>query len=80
MKDHNAAFGRALREVRREYKHTQETLAFACGLDRTYISLLELGACSPTLDTIIALCDGLGVQLAQIAYRVEVERCTTNTR
>lgn len=70
---HNKAFGKTLREIRKQQGYTQETLAFECGLDRTYISLLELGSSSPTLDTIMALCEALGFSLAQIASRVEAK-------
>lgn len=68
---HNKAFGQAVRELRRGKKQSQETLGFNAGLDRTYISLLELGNKSPTLDTIMALCCALDVSLAQLASRVE---------
>lgn len=73
MKKHNKAFGKALREIRRELGYTQEALAFECGLDRTYISLLELGTNSPTLDTIMILCDALGVSFPQFALRVDAK-------
>lgn len=73
MKTHNRAFGKALRDIRKELGYTQETLAFECGLDRTYISLLELGASSPTLDTIVALRGALGFSLPQLAARVEAK-------
>lgn len=71
MTSHNKAFGQAIRELRRSKNKSQETLAFDAGLDRTYISLLELGHKSPTLDTIIALCGALNVSLAQLASSVE---------
>lgn len=73
MKKHNRAFGKALRDIRKEHGYTQETLAFECDLDRTYISLLELGSSSPTLDTIMALCGALGVSLTMLATRVETK-------
>lgn len=71
MKNHNKAFGKALRQIRTQRAITQETLAFECGLDRTYVSLLELGANSPTLDTIMALCEGLDISLPSFAILVE---------
>lgn len=73
MRNHNKAFGMALREIRKQQGFTQETLAFESGLDRTYISLLELGTSSPTLDTIVALCKALGVSLTQLASQVEAK-------
>lgn len=45
---------------------TQEALAFTSGLDRTYISLLELGRRSPTLNTLVVLSNALGVTLTSL--------------
>lgn len=73
MKNHNKAFGKILRALRRDRGYTQETLAFESGLDRTYVSLLELGSRSPTLDTIMTLCGALDVSLTQLASEVEAE-------
>lgn len=50
---------------------SQEALAFDAGLDRTYISLLELGRKSPTLDTILALCQAMKLQFSELALEVE---------
>lgn len=55
----NKAFGANLRKIRKEANLTQEELAFKAELDRTYISLLELGRKSPTLVTIFRLCQVL---------------------
>ena len=71
QKSHNKAFGIVLREIRTERCQTQEALAFDSGLDRTYISLLELGGRSPTLDTIMALCLALDVSLTTVSSRIE---------
>lgn len=65
------AFGKVLRELRVQRGQTQETLAFESSLDRTYISLLELGKRSPTLDTILALCGALDISLSLLALRLE---------
>lgn len=73
MKKHNKAFGKALREIRKEKGYTQETLAFECELDRTYISLLELGSNSPTLDTLLALSRALDIPLSVFAARIEAK-------
>lgn len=71
MTSHNRAFGQAIRERRRGKNISQEALAFDAGLDRTYISLLELGHKSPTLNTIMALCHVLDMSLVQLATRVD---------
>ncbi len=54
------AFGRVIRELRTESGLTQEKLSFRAGLHRTYISDLERGLKSPTLDAIDALAMALG--------------------
>ena len=71
MQNHNKAFGAALRELRTERNRTQEQLAFEAGVDRTYVSLLELGHCSPTLDTIMSLCKALGISFVELAFRCD---------
>lgn len=63
---HNLAFGRALRELRKQRRYSQEVLAFESGLDRTYISSLELGQRSPTLNTMVSLSKALEVTLAHL--------------
>jgi transcriptional regulator with XRE-family HTH domain len=54
-------FGKILKFVRKSRRITQEALADSCGLDRTYIGLLERGKRSPTLETICKLSVGLNV-------------------
>ncbi|MFA6015911.1 MAG: helix-turn-helix transcriptional regulator [Gallionellaceae bacterium] len=73
MTQHNKAFGKILRVLRKQKQYTQETLAFESGLDRTYVSLLELGRRSPTLDTMMALCEPLGVSLSALCAYIEEE-------
>jgi DNA-binding XRE family transcriptional regulator len=69
--NHNVAFGLTLRKLRTSQNLTQETLAFAVNLDRTYISLLEQGRRSPTLDTVVALCRGLDFSIVEFLSIVE---------
>lgn len=54
-------FGQVLRRIRLEKKLSQEELAHVCGLDRTYISLMERGKRKPTINTVFALAKGLHV-------------------
>ena len=65
------AFGMVLRQIRHSLKITQEELAYRADLDRTYISLLELGANSPSLDTIFLLCNALDVEFSILASLIE---------
>jgi len=71
MIDHNTAFGRVLRELRAKKELSQYTLASASGVDRSYISLIERGERSPTLDTVFRLCVALGVEFPDIAAAVD---------
>lgn len=57
----NVAFGRVLARLRRERGWTQEVLSFETELTRNYISLLERGVSSPTLNTISRLAEALKV-------------------
>ncbi len=65
------AFGQALRVLRVDRDLSQETLALECGLDRTYISLIERGIQSPTLRTMFKLCQVLQVTFTELAQRVD---------
>lgn len=68
---HNIAFGKALREIRKAQcpKMTQERLAEISGIDRTFVSLLERGDRSPTLNTIFALSQALEISPLLIMER-----------
>lgn len=71
MKSGNKAFGKALRELRIEKRWSQEHLGFEAELTRAYISLLERGLRSPTLDTLISLCGAFGITLSALAARID---------
>lgn len=73
MLSQNLAFGRALRSLRKAQKSTQRDLAAFARLDRSYVSTLELGESSPTLDTMLALCRGLDITLTELATAIEHE-------
>jgi DNA-binding XRE family transcriptional regulator len=55
------AFGAALRAARKHKGMTQEQLADAAGVDRTFPTLLERGLRTPTLGTLLRLAEALGV-------------------
>lgn len=77
LKSSNASFAKALRELRKERQISQEALAFDAGLDRTYISLLELGRRSPTLETMLAIARALGISLTELAAATEAAMQTS---
>ena len=55
------AFGATLRAARRRKGMTQEQLADAAGLDRTFPTLLERGLRTPSLGTLLRLAEALGI-------------------
>jgi transcriptional regulator with XRE-family HTH domain len=65
------AFGDVLRQRRLKAGYSQEQLALDCGLDRTFISLLERGLRQPTLTTLFALADSLGIKPSRLIAAVE---------
>lgn len=67
-------FGHVLKRVRIERGLTQEELADAAGLHRTEISLLERNRRKPLLETIVAVCRGLGITPGELLSQVSLER------
>jgi len=67
----HAAFGQALRSLRVEHGLSQEALAFACGLDRTYVSGIERGERNPSLTNILRLAAALEIGPADLMARAE---------
>lgn len=74
------AFGATLREIRRGKGLSQEELAFESGYHRTYISFLERGLKSPTLNTIFHLASVLNIAPSEIIQRVEKLTVLTKKR
>ena len=56
-------FGKAFREARLSAEMTQAAAARSTGIDRSYISDLERGLANPSLDTMNALAEGVGMEL-----------------
>lgn len=69
--DASKAFGKVLRRLRRDRDLSQENLANAVGMERSYISKLEKGDFQPKLKTILALSDELGIRASELVDRVE---------
>ncbi len=62
MSDIKAIFGLVLKQTRKEKGLSQEQLAFDSGLDRSYISKLEVGSYQPSISTIFAIAKALDVR------------------
>ena len=59
-------FGRRVRELRTERKLSQEALAMACDLDRTYIGGIERGERNVSLVNIQKIASALAVQVREL--------------
>jgi transcriptional regulator with XRE-family HTH domain len=70
------SLGKIIRRCRQAKRLSQRQLAFASGLTRNYISLLELGSSSPTVDSLsqiaVALDESASSLLAQ-AERLQLK-------
>ena len=65
------ALARKLRELRLKKGITQERLAFLARLHPTYISMLENGRKSPTVDALERIARALGVRISSILASAE---------
>ena len=71
MMELNYSFANTLRKLRTEKMLSQEELAFKANLHRTYISQLERGLKSPTLNTLYVLANVLDVSLEEFVKLIE---------
>ncbi len=67
------AFGKVLRAHRLARGLSQEKLSFEAGVQRNFISLIELGQNQPTISTIIKLANALGVSASLLVKETEAE-------
>lgn len=67
----SSSFGAEVRRLRLKRGLSQEALAEAAGLDRTFISMIERGIRKPTLDSSKRIADGLGLSLNELIRLVE---------
>lgn len=74
------AFGRVLRDLRRERGLSQEALAEAANLHVTHISRLENGHKGPTLAAVFALARALDLPPADLVGRVDAASPVLSTR
>jgi len=67
------AFGIALRKLRKQRKLSQEKLALEAGVERNYISLLELGRNSASIKIIFKLARVLEIKPSALVELAEAE-------
>lgn len=73
-------FGQVLQEIRQKRGLSQEQLGFESGYHRTYISLIERGQKSPSLNTIFQLAKTLKITPSNLLRRVEARVSPFTTR
>jgi len=66
MADPKKLFGAKVRSVRKERDWSQEELADACELDRTYIGGIERGERNVSIMNIAKIAQALGVQASSL--------------
>ena len=71
--DAATAFGNVLRRLRKNAGLTQEELGLEADLQRSYVSILELGQQQPSLGTILKLAKALKLSAQEIVGLVERE-------
>ena len=65
------ALGEAIEELRNEAEMTHEELADRLEMPFQRISELERGVANPTFATLVRVTNGLGVELSELAERME---------
>ena len=72
------AFGEVVRELRSERGESQEAVAWRVGLNRPFLSELENGRKTPSLETIFRLAEALSTEpeeiVAETKRRVEARQ------
>jgi transcriptional regulator with XRE-family HTH domain len=69
----NESFGKVLQRLRKEKGFSQESFGFEADLHRTYVSQLERGLKSPSLNILSKICKALGISMSQFILIVERE-------
>lgn len=65
--------GKHIAGIRKKQGLSQEDLADLCEVDRSYISMIEVGRNEPSVSKIFELCDGLKIKPSDFFRLVEAE-------
>jgi len=66
-------FGIALRKLRKSSGLSQEELALEAGIQRNFVSLIELGRNQPSITTIFKLADALSIRPSKLVQLADDE-------
>lgn len=75
-----AAFGSAIREARASAGVSQEALALASGVERSYLGRIERGQSMPTLAVVLKLARALKISSGDIVEKVDLATATPSRR
>jgi len=64
-------FGDNVRAARKEAGFSQESFAYHCGLDRSYVGQVERGEKNVTLRTIVVLAGALELRVAELVHGLD---------
>lgn len=70
-KVYTKTFGKVLQSMRLKKGFSQEKLALECGLDRTFISMLERGLRQPSLTTLVKIANTLQIKPSKLLVETE---------
>lgn len=76
----SVALGKVLRRVRQERGLTQEALALRAGIDRKYVSLLELATYQVKVTTLFKLAAVLGYPASELLAMTEQDMAQAKPR
>lgn len=65
--------GKTIKAIRIKQGLSQEDIAHECNVDRSYISMIEVGRNEPSVTKIFELCKGLKIKPSDFFKMVEVE-------
>lgn len=65
--------GKTVKAIRIKQGLNQEDLAHECNVDRSYISMIEVGRNEPSVTKIFELCRGLKIAPSDFIKMVEIE-------
>lgn len=71
MSVNHTVLGDIIREEREQRQLSQEGLAALSGLSRTFVGEIERGTAKMSLESLVAIADGLGITLSEIVIKYE---------
>lgn len=71
MTDALITLGRKIKLLRKRKEISQEEFAEICGLDRTYISMIERGKRNISFINLVKVARGLGVSVSQLTEDIK---------